>query len=567
MRARIWRCLESLHPAAPVSNIATDAESAKALGAYYTAQEVADFLVWWAVRSPTDRVIDPSFGGGVFLRSACKRLLQLKGSPASQVYGVEIDPAVYTRIAEKLTREFGVRSSHLYPVDFFDFDGPPVEIDAVVGNPPFIRYQRFAGDIRQRALVRAAQEGVKLSELCSSWAPFVVHSVSLLREGGRLAMVVPAELGHAAYARPLLEYLEKSFESVSIATFRKKLFPELSEETYLLLAEGRGMGPGRLLLRDFAHAEELARFHHSRRQVRPKFKLEVRSSVSEELRFTQCFLPEGIRRFYDTLKQREDVKSLGDIADVGIGYVTGANAFFHLGSEDAARWEIPPEFLRPTIRNARGFRGLRMTVDDWRAADGAYLLHLNSRDDLPAGVEAYVADGESRGVHHAYKCRTRKSWFQVPHVYEPDAVLTYMSGASARLVANAAGAVAPNTLHVVRLLDRAETTAMSLASLWPNALTRLSVEIEGHSLGGGMLKLEPTEAERVLIPATTNGSSHSGLAEEMDELLRAGRDPEAQELADRHFLQQGLGLSRSDCALLYRGMEILRDRRHSRSVS
>ena len=34
---------------------------AKALGAYYTDGAVADFLVRWAVRSPADRVLDPSF--------------------------------------------------------------------------------------------------------------------------------------------------------------------------------------------------------------------------------------------------------------------------------------------------------------------------------------------------------------------------------------------------------------------------------------------------------------------------------------------------------------------------
>ena len=50
----------------------------KALGAYYTDSQVADFMVWWAIRNPTDTVRDPSFGGGVFLRSAGKRLRDLK---------------------------------------------------------------------------------------------------------------------------------------------------------------------------------------------------------------------------------------------------------------------------------------------------------------------------------------------------------------------------------------------------------------------------------------------------------------------------------------------------------
>jgi hypothetical protein len=44
---------------------------------------------------------------------------------------------------------------------------------------------------------------------------------------------------------------------------------------------------------------------------------------------------------------------------------------------------------------------------------------------------------------------------------------------------------------------------MGMASLlrrWDDPLTRLSCELEGHPLGGGMLKVEPREASRVLIP-------------------------------------------------------------------
>src|SRR5437868_2915980 len=149
---------------------------AKSLGAFYTDAQVAEFLVWWAIRAPTDRIMDPSFGGGVFLRSACKRLRALGGQPARQVLGVEVDPAVYKRIAEKLADEFGVRGASLYPIDFFWFDPEAAQVDAVVGNPPFIRYQRFTGATRQEALRCAGKEGVQLPELTSSWAPFLVHS-------------------------------------------------------------------------------------------------------------------------------------------------------------------------------------------------------------------------------------------------------------------------------------------------------------------------------------------------------------------------------------------------------
>src|SRR5215218_9683510 len=171
----------------------------KALGAFYTGSAIADFLVWWAIRSPCDTVLDPSFGGGVFLHAACKRLHELGGQPATQVFGAEIDADVHGRSADELAGAFGVARQHLLLSDFFALsDVAGQQVDAVVGNPPFIRYQRFSGDARKRALRRAASQGVRLTELVSSWAPFLVHSIAMLKQGGRLAMVVPMEIAHAA---------------------------------------------------------------------------------------------------------------------------------------------------------------------------------------------------------------------------------------------------------------------------------------------------------------------------------------------------------------------------------
>jgi hypothetical protein len=168
-----------------------------------------------------------------------------------------------------------------------------------------------------------------------------------------------------------------------------------------------------------------------------------------------------------------------------------------------------------------------------------------------------------------YKCRTRSPWFRVPHVYQPDAFLTYMSGATPRLVANDAGVVAPNSLHILRLHPHAETTRDGLAALWQTSLTRLSVEIEGHPLGGGMLKIEPTEAESVVVPRLIGDTvpGLEGLAEELDTVVRKDGDAVARLRADEVILQQGLGLRREDCCLLWEAAETLRSRRYGRSAS
>ena len=47
--------------------------------------------------------------------------------------------------------------------DFFDVDPERLPaFDAVVGNPPFIRYQSFSGAGRAKALARAREQGVAL---------------------------------------------------------------------------------------------------------------------------------------------------------------------------------------------------------------------------------------------------------------------------------------------------------------------------------------------------------------------------------------------------------------------
>jgi adenine-specific DNA-methyltransferase len=89
----------------------------------------------------------------------------------------------------------------------------------------------------------------------------------------------------------------------------------------------------------------------------------------------------------------------------------------------------------------------------------------------------------------------------VPDVQVPDLFLTYMSGVSPSLVRNAAGCTCTNSVHSVRMKDwRANPT--TLTRMFESPFVQLSCEIEGHPLGGGMLKLEPGEATQIVVPSS-----------------------------------------------------------------
>ena len=171
--------------------------------------------------------------------------------------------------------------------------------------------------MRHRALDLCAELGAPFSALTASWAPFLVVTASLLRAGGRMAFVVPASIGHAPYAAPLIEFLVARFDLVRIVPIRRKLFPHLSEDCWLLFADSFGGSTGAI---HFAPIEHFGEFRVSGpAQVVPVD--EWRRDWNRRLR--PYLLNRAERSLYQDIVREQDSSRLGLAASVGIGYVTG----------------------------------------------------------------------------------------------------------------------------------------------------------------------------------------------------------------------------------------------------
>ncbi|CAI9417445.1 Modification methylase Eco57IB [Pleomorphomonas sp. T1.2MG-36] len=476
----------------------------KESGAFFTPIDVAQALVRWAVHNPSDRLLDPSCGSGHFL-AAHRNSVGIEQNPLSAQTAMTVAPW-----------------SLVHEGDFFAWASETQErFECAAGNPPFIRYQSFSGILRNRALKLCAEHGVNFSGLSSSWAPFLVATASLLKQGGRMAFVVPAEIGHAPYAAPLLEYLVASFSTVHIVAIRSKLFPTLSEDCWLLYADGHGGVSDRIGI------SICDRFAPSKERPVPDFFVDVvewRSVWGRRLR--PYLISAEARRLYSEAAGSQQAKRLGDFAQVGIGYVSGDNEFFHLRPSEVSRLGISQEFLHPSLRNGRAMPSAKLTpetVENWTKQDQKiFLLRLQRGQQLPGNVRRYLDSSAGREASRGYKCRNRSPWYVVPDVQVPDYFLSYMSGRAANLVRNLAGVTCTNSVHSVRLHDRA--LAKRLLPLWSSPFVKLSCELEGHALGGGMLKLEPREAKRILFPSSEIANSLSSeILEEATRTLQRWR--------------------------------------------
>lgn len=468
---------------APIDSSAYAPADAKANGAYYTPDAVVRSLVSWAVREETDAMLDPSCGDGRFLMGHVNAV------------GVEQDPR------SAAVAKVRAPGALVHEGDFFRWAAhTEARFECVAGNPPFIRYQRFKGEARRAALELCARHGAQFSGLASSWAPFLVATGGLVKPGGRMAFVVPAEIGHAPYAAPLIEWLCVRFAHVQVVAVREKLFPDLSEDCWLLYAEGAGGSTSHIAM------TVLERFAASNAPPAPSVRVPLvdwRTTWNRRLR--PFLLSNKARALYAALAERSSTRRLGDMAYVGIGYVSGANDFFHLRPSEVARWSIPEDFLQPAVRNGRMLTTSvlnRASLNRHLREDAPiHLLRLRRGQDVPREVKRYLDSPAGQKARTAYKCRVRDPWYAVPDVKVPHYFLSYMSGRSVGLVRNDAGATCPNTLHCVTLKDRQD--AAKIGSVRRTPIFQLSCEIEGHPLGGGMLKLEPREAARIAIPDKT----------------------------------------------------------------
>lgn len=541
----------------------------KLRGGYYTPTNIAHWVASWAIRDSSDRVLEPSCGDGAFLEAAAKRLLQLGAKPAGFVKslrGLEIIEEEANSAHKKLAALLGKSADKVIEVgDFFSwFRGSEAKaFDAVVGNPPFIRYQTFPEPYRTRAMEIMVSLGMKPNKLTNIWVPFVVASAVSLRPGGRMALVLPAELLQVTYASQLRSFLTDRFERVDVIACNELFFEKAEQEVVILLADGAVANPSsanacRVTLSETATVATMLK-------QSPEALLAVavpKTIHHDSEKWLKYFLSEREIALMRKLRDSRIATPLSTHASVDVGVVTGKNEFFVLSSEQVRALSLDG-YTVPIVSRSSQMRGATISADELKEIatgnDRVHLLHLGpfAGKKLKKGLLEYVRYGEGMGFHEGYKCSIRSPWYAVPSVWIPDGLMFRQIYDFPRIVQNSAGATTTDTIH--RLRSKGPIDAL-LPNLYTH-LTGASAEIEGRSYGGGVLELEPTEAERLLVPSVLQ----KGLPiEEIDRLVRAGRLEEVLEENDRLILVEGMGLSKIECKMLREIWVKMRDRRLSR---
>lgn len=537
----------------------------KARGAFFTPPAIAEFLGRWAIRTPDARVLDPTCGESVFLLAAAERLGALGtsgGEVAAQLSGVDLhQPSLDASNA--LLKKLGAEAN-LICADFFELP-TPAQIgdrvgwqDAVIGNPPFVRYQEHRGDVRKRSAAAALAQGVRLSGLASSWAATLVHASAFLKPTGRLAMVLPGELLTVGYAEPVRRWLRQRFAVVNLVMFERLQFRDAEENVVLLVAHGTGPCDSFCLFH-VDDAEDLADVH----PLDP-----VGANPAAEGKWSDLALSLDVRQLFKVVAER--MTRLDTYGTPELGTVTGANDYFALSEPTRRKYDLAEKHLKrispPGTRHLKGLCFSRAQWEELRlSGERVWLLHPD-KNARSSGLAAYLELGVERAVPDAYKCTVREPWWRPPVVPVPDLFFTYMSHRYPRLITNAAQTTFVNSMHGVRLADDAPAQAReALPLLALNSATMLGAEVMGRSYGGGVLKMEPREAARLPVPGpealTKAWRILSKQSPNLDAALRRGEWWSVIAEVDRVLLKGALRLSTDEVLAIRGAATLLRVRR------
>lgn len=191
-------------------------------GQFFTPEPVIDFCVAMMQPKPNETIIDPACGSGGFLMSALKYLqnnyteLDTKKVVSKNLFGSDINKSI-ARIAKmKLLLEANGKTNVLCTNSLEDLDSLKLTLshsegfDLVLANPP------FGAKITNTSTLSKFDLGYKWTNHSNEYHKtksiypnqnaeilFIERCLQLLKEGGRMAIVLP----NGNFENPSLEYL------------------------------------------------------------------------------------------------------------------------------------------------------------------------------------------------------------------------------------------------------------------------------------------------------------------------------------------------------------------------
>jgi hypothetical protein len=394
---------------------------------------------------------------------------------------------------------------------------------------------------QRKAAVQAIRgSDFSLDRKASLWAYFVLHALSFLAEGGRVAWVLPGSFFHADYSSPIIEAVKGHFEKAVALQLGERIFQSegAEEHSVILLADG---------WKTEAPCEDLRVGYVPSLDDLEQTILEWESGdwegTSYDSRIGVAFMAPKVTDAIRGLGDECRVLKLRDvIEDLRIGIVTGDNRFFVIDNAEAQEQELEDQDWKYIFSKSKISDGISVTKQDFEEAyqSNERCLLIDGEGESSEYLERYFDQKSENEIEGNVTFGKREDWRLPDDGNEPDAFFTYMQSLGPRLILNQAGVNSTNTIHRVYFGGEvSELKQKALAVSLFTTFSRLSAEVEGRTYGSGVLKLEIGEARELqfVLPSKVGEKTVEEAFQAVDTHLRNEELDEAEERANEFAFQ------------------------------
>jgi len=466
-------------------NLQTEQTEQKLRGGYYTPQPIASYLWEWLQLNKPVSILEPAAGNGALINA-------INGSWKMQVTATEL----YAEEASQITKPANNIAVNVIIDDYYNWEHlhQNIKFDAILSNPPYIRYQYLSAkqrDVQSRILQNA---GLKSSKLINSWAAFVVSNIEHLKDKSRISLVIPTDILQVGYAVQIRKYLAESLSKFYVITFGDSMFPNTQQDYLLILGEKK------------ASKETKTEFKHitapNMTNIPNWDDVETINMPSlSAKKWTELLVNEPDRKFLHSTFN--ETISFTNVAKTEVGITTGNNKLFSLSKSKVDELNAQ-DFVLPLLGKSSSTSGLVFNKNELedlnKSGKNNWLLTLNSDNDmnLPIKLKTYLKQAEKKHLTNGYKLSIREKWWRIPSVWVPDAFLLRRMGKMPKLILNSVHGVSTDTFH--RISFHEDVNPLIIVLAFYSSITRISLELAGRTFGGGALEILPGDMQAVKLP-------------------------------------------------------------------
>lgn len=450
----------------------------KRFGQFFTHPSVASFMVDWVLSSKSRSLYDPAFGLGAFYHAAksIKKLI---------FTGSEIDPSIIKFWHQEMKDKKVIIREENY------LKAWGREYDNIVCNPPYMRFQKFL-DREQIYQEFYDKTGLSISGYTNIASVFLLKSLSELKQGGRLAYVMPLEFLNTGYGvlikKKLIE--KQHLKAIISLNCEKDVFPDVITSVGIVLV-------------DSAHKSDYVDFYNV--DDIDDLKAILTTTPVNSIAISELQPSEKWMHYLKSHKVNFHNKHLTQLSYYGKfvrGIATGANDFFVASKQYFMDLKIHDKEIVACITRSSQINKPFFSQSDYDALEktDANVFLFSPNGEVSPSAQRYIQWGESSGYNKRFLAKTRNPWYKTELRYPSPILIGVFSRGGYKIIRNTSRALNLTCYHGFQSNLFGDLYVDHLFLYLLSDAGRKILSLNMRRYGDSLDKFEPNDLNQSLVP-------------------------------------------------------------------